>query len=192
MALDFMDKAALRRELLAQRRDTPPTERAALNRAIAQRVLNSEPYRTCKTLFVYHSTAEEIDTSAIIDDALRQGKQVCLPKCLPGHVMQPRRITSEADLTEQSFGIPEPGAHCRPVAPEEIDLCIVPALACDASGARLGYGGGFYDRFLPQTAAYRMVLCAQKRLLPQIPAQPHDVRCDCIVTEQEVMLIHER
>lgn len=191
MASAIMDKASLRRELLHRRRQIAPEQKAASDRAITQRVLQSEAYRRSRTVFVYCSTPEEIDTHAIIADALRRGKRVCLPKCLPGHAMQPCAITSERDLTEERFGIPEPGAHCAAVAPEEIDLCLVPALACDRTGARLGYGGGFYDRFLPQTPACRMALCAQARLLERVPAEPHDVRCGCIVTEQEVVLIDE-
>ncbi|MGM9629239.1 5-formyltetrahydrofolate cyclo-ligase [Butyricicoccus sp.] len=191
MALDTMDKASLRRELLRQRKQTTSAEKAATDRAITENVLQSEPYRRSRTLFVYYSTADEIDTHAIIADALQRGKRVCLPKCLPGHIMQPRAITSEGDLTEETFGIPEPGAHCTAVPPDEIDLCLVPALACDKTGARLGYGGGFYDRFLPQTSACRMALCAQARLLEQVPAEPHDIRCGCIITEQEVVQVHE-
>lgn len=192
MALDTVDKQQLRDALLSQRSATLPEQRAAIHAAICQRVLGSDKYRAAKTLFIYWSTAEEIDTHTIIADALQHEKRVCVPKCLPGHRMQPRQILSERDLTEQTFGIPEPGAHCAPIPPSEIDLCIIPALACDRTGARLGYGGGFYDRFLPQTAAYRMALCAHDRILPQLPVQPHDIQCACIITEQEVMLIDKR
>lgn len=192
MALNTVDKASLRQTLLIQRKKTPKPVRDAVNRAICAQVLQSEPYRMAKTLFIYWATEDEIDTHAIIADALRQGKQVCVPKCLQQHKMEPRRIFSEADLTEQTFGILEPGAHCKTVPLAEIDLCIIPALACDPAGARLGYGGGFYDRFLPTVSAYRMVLCAQERILPKVPVCAHDIRCDCIVTEQEVRLIHER
>lgn len=192
MALHTVDKAALRRRLLHSRHAVPQAEREAIHQAIFRKVLASEPYQKAETIFAYWSTEDEIDTHAIIEDALRQGKRVCVPKCMPGHRMEPRQIGSEADLTEETFGIPEPGAHCTVIPPEEIQLCLVPALACDASGARLGYGGGFYDRFLPQTPAYRMALCAQDRILEEVPAQEHDIRCHCIVTETEVMLIHER
>lgn len=177
--------------MLEQRRATPPTERSAIHRAICEQVLDNVHYLSCKTLFVYYSVGDEIDTHAVIADALCRGKWVYVPKCLPDHIMQARRILSQEDLTESTFGIPEPGAHCAVIPPEEIDLCIVPALACDSTGTRLGYGGGFYDRFLSATPAYRMVLCAQARVLPHIPAQPHDVRCNCIITEQEVIPIHE-
>lgn len=192
MVLDIEDKARLRHQLMEHRRSTPQTEREAINHAIYQQVVQQKCYADCATLFIYYSTVDEIDTHEIIADALRRGKRVCVPKCMPGHRMQPRCIQSEQDLTEQTFGIPEPGEHCAAVAPADIDLCIIPALACDLTGSRLGYGGGFYDRFLLLTPACRMVLCAQARVLPYIPAQPHDVPCDCILTEREVMLIHER
>ena len=189
MALDTADKAQLRKQLLAQRRATPRQQCEAIHAAIARRVCESAPYQAAHTLFVYWSTDEEIDTHAIIADALRQGKRVCVPKCLPNRQMEARQIRSADDLTEETFGIPEPGAHCACVPPEDIDLCIVPALACDESGARLGYGGGYYDRFLPRSGACRMALCAHDRVLPQLPCQPHDVRCTYVVTEQKVMLI---
>lgn len=192
MALDTGDKAQLRNMLLEQRSALSREQRDAVNAAICRRVLASEPYQAAKTLFIYWSTEDEIDTHAIVFDALRQGKRVCVPKCLSGHRMEPRQILSERDLTEESFGIAEPGAHCMAIPPEEIDLCIIPALACDPTGARLGYGGGFYDRFLPQTTAYRMALCAHGRILPRLPVQPHDIRCACIITEQEVMSVDER
>ena len=176
-------KKQLRGELLRLRRETPRQQKQAIDRQICQHVINSPEYRQAQTIFAYWSTDEEIDTHAILADARQRSKRVCVPKCLKGHRMIARQICSEADLTEQTFGIPEPGEQCPEIAPEEIDLCLVPALACDASGIRLGYGGGFYDRFLPQTAACRMVLCAQERFLQQVPAEQHDMHCDCVVTE---------
>lgn len=185
-------KKQLRTLLLQQRRDMPMERKQSIDRQICQRVLESSAYQHADVVFAYWSTAEEIDTHAILEDAWKKGKCVCVPKCLRGHRMIARRIRSEADLTEQTFGIPEPGEQCTAILPEEIDLCLVPALACDASGARLGYGGGFYDRFLPHTAGTRMVLCAQERLLPEVPTEEHDMHCDCIVTENEVMRVHEK
>ena len=175
-------KKQLRGELLRLRRETPRQQKQAIDRQICQHVINSPEYRQAQTIFAYWSTDEEIDTHAILADARQRGKRVCVPKCLKGRRMIARQICSEADLTEQ----------CPEIVPEEIDLCLVPALACDASGIRLGYGGGFYDRFLPQTAACRMVLCAQERFLQQVPAEQHDMHCDCVVTENEVMRVYEK
>ena len=68
---------------------------------------------------------------------------------------------------------------------------ICPCTVFDPACRRMGMGKGFYDRFLPQTSACRMALCAQARLLEQVPAEPHDIRCGCIITEQEVVQVHE-
>lgn len=192
MELNTVDKTGLRRQLLAARRATTQPERNAMNQSICRTVLATVQYQYADTMFIYWSTSDEIDTHAIIVDAWQQGKRVCVPKCLPGHHMEARQILSEADLTGECFGIPEPGAHCPVIPLDKIQLCIVPALACDSAGFRLGYGGGFYDRFLPQTPAYRMALCAQARILETVQPQPHDVRCNCIITEHEVIRIHER
>lgn len=186
-------KKQLRGELLRLRRETPRQQKQAIDRQICQHVINSPEYRQAQTIFAYWSTDEEIDTHAILADARQRGKRVCVPKCLKGHRMiaRPNLLGSGFDRSRH-LAIPEPGEQCPEIAPEEIDLCLVPALACDASGIRLGYGGGFYDRFLPQTAACRMVLCAQERFLQQVPAEQHDMHCDCVVTENEVMRVYEK
>ena len=77
------------------------------------------------------------------------------------------------------------------IAPASIDLIITPALACDRAGFRLGYGGGYYDRFFARTAAAAMVLCAEVRLLDRLPREPHDRRCRWITTERRVLRTDE-
>lgn len=186
-----MNKQELRKKLLAQRAATPLSERKRIDRKILESVKKHPRFRDAKTIFVYYSVGEEIDTRCLIAEALAQGKRVCVPKCLPGRRMEPRYITSENDLTEQTYGIPEPGSQCPAASPKELDLCIVPALACAPNGVRLGYGGGYYDRFLAQTDAFCMELCAHCRLLGELPAEEHDIPCDCIVTDREVVQIHE-
>ena len=121
-------KKQLRGELLRLRRETPRQQKQAIDRQICQHVINSPEYRQAHTIFAYWSTDEEIDTHAILADARQRGKRVCVPKCLKGHRMIARQICSEADLTEQTFGIPEPVEQCPEIAPEEIDLRQEPAL----------------------------------------------------------------
>lgn len=181
-------KQALRAQLLEQRRQTSAVQKKAIDDAITQRVLQYEWFAQAQTIFVYYSTEEEIATHALIQAGLRAGKVICLPKCLSGHRMEARQITSLADLTEQTFGIPEPGAHCAAIPREQIDLCIVPALACDREGYRLGYGGGFYDRFLDGISAHTAALCVSSRIYDILPRESFDIPCSRIYTENEVIL----
>lgn len=187
MELVSMNKQELRKQLLEQRKNTPQAQQEYVNEMIFQAVTAHPKYLDSDTIFVYYSVNDEIDTHRLIEDALALGKRVCVPKCRPKHQMDACQILTQNDLTEETFGIPEPGAHCEVIHPEEIDLCIIPALACDEKGVRIGYGGGFYDRFLAKTDAFRMTLCAQSRMLEQLPAEPHDIPCNCIVTDQEVI-----
>lgn len=181
-------KQMLRAQLLEQRRQTCPQDKRRIDDAITQRVLQSEWFVQAQTLFVYYSTEEEIATHILIQAGLDAGKTVCLPKCLPEHRMEARQIASLEDLTEQTFGIPEPGAHCAVIPREQIDLCLVPALACDRTGYRLGYGGGFYDRFLDGISARTAALCASSRMTECLPREYFDIPCSGIFTENEVIL----
>ena len=179
-------KAQLRQELLPLRRALPPEEKQRIDREIAARVLQLDCFAQAQTVFLYYSTEEEISTREILHACWERGKTVCVPKCLAGHQMAARRICSLADLTEQTYGIPEPGAHCPEIPPEQIDLCIVPSLACDRAGYRLGYGGGFYDRFLCRTDAVTAALCAADRVFDRLPIDEFDISCRYIITEDEV------
>lgn len=181
------DKRALRQEMQEQRRALSPEEKRMIDEGIFQNVISLESYQRAKTVFLYCSTAEEIDTLALMEDAWRAGKRVCVPLCTGGRgIMEARQIGSREDLVPGKFDIPEPVRTAPLVAPEEIDFCAVPCLAADPTGNRLGYGGGFYDRFLAKTAADTAILCAESRFLDALPAEGHDRLCDRIVTERRV------
>ena len=168
------------------------SERTAQNQAIAARVLAEPAYQNAKTVFCYCSTAEEIDTYAILRDALAQGKTVCLPVPCGRGLMHAHAISDLAQLHPGKYDIPEPDKSCPVIPPHELELCIVPCLAADKAGFRMGYGGGYYDRYLLQTGAVRMLLCADARLFPQIPTGEHDVSCDILITESQVIYPHEK
>lgn len=173
--------------MLAQRAAIPAGMRAQQSAEIVARFLTHAAYQTAHTVFCYCATAGEIDTKAILLDALRQGKRLCVPRCGAKGVMTAHLIASFAALTPGTYGILEPDADCPLVPPEEISLCVVPCLCTDPLGYRLGYGGGYYDRFLAQTPAVRAVLCAQQRLLTQpLPREDTDLPCDLIFTERQV------
>lgn len=186
------DKREFRTRMKQMRAAESKTERLMNNQKITERVLHEMIYQQSKTVFCYCSSGDEIDTYAVLLDALAQGKKVCVPKTCGQGIMQARVIECLAQLCPGKYGILEPKADCPIAEPSEIDLCIVPCLAADRRGYRLGYGGGYYDRFLPKTAASKMLLCEQSRVFAEIPAEKHDIPCDILITESQVIYPHEK
>lgn len=84
------------------------------------------------------------------------------------------------------YGILEPGAHASVIQPEEINLAIVPCMSCSHDGRRLGYGGGYYDRYLGRTQAVKAVICRERIMRADIPVEPHDQMMDMVISEKGV------
>lgn len=179
------EKKILRRALLARRRE----EAAALHpldARIRDHVLASDAWRRADTVFCYVSVGWEISTGELLTAALAAGKRLCVPRCLPDGVMYACLLPDLSALRPGPLGIPEPGEALPRVPPEEIGLALVPGVAFDRSGYRLGRGGGYYDRFLPGLRGVRAGLCYGAFLLPVLPRTAFDVPTDCIVTEEGV------
>ncbi len=180
-------KSALRERMLRLRHAMTPEERRMVEDGVFRQLTALDVYRQAQTLFVYCSTEEEVGTLQLLEDALCAGKRVCVPLCTAVRgVMEARAIGALSELSPGRFGIPEPSASAPAIPPEEIELCIAPCLAADLSGRRLGYGGGYYDRFLAQTPAEAVVLCPERCLTDRLPAGPHDRACGIVVTERRV------
>lgn len=185
------DKKELRRRFLAERAALGAADKHTIDAEITRQVLESEAFRRAACIFVYVSTQQEIDTRALLCAALDAGKTVCVPLCGAAGEMTARQISSLDALRPGAYGIDEPDRFAREISPEQIDLVVVPALACDRNGYRLGYGGGYYDRFLCRTQAIRMALCAEKRLVESLPHMAFDQKCEWIITERQVLRTDE-
>jgi len=129
------------------------------------------------------SIGSEPDTRDLIRRALRDGKIVSVPKCFPGWVMEARRICGLDELAPGRHGLPEPPEESLSFKKEEIDLAIVPCLGCDHHGHRLGYGGGYYDRWLADFDGTSVILCFEHLTMPGLPKEPHDVKADIVITD---------
>ncbi len=186
-----LDKAQLRRRFRAQRAAQDPAEKKHIDEEICAHVLESVLFQHADCIFLYVSTPQEIDTRALVQKALAAGKTVCVPLCGAPGEMEARCIVSLDDLQPGAYGIDEPGADTPVVDPMRIDLVIAPALACDRQGFRLGYGGGYYDRFLARTDAASAALCAEARLVDKLPHETFDRRCSWIFTERQVLRTDE-
>ena len=155
-------KKALRQEIKAAAAalDEGYTKEADLE--IFSLVAGLPEYEQAGTLFCFVGTSGEIDTAPILEDALRKGKRVGVPKCTARGIMEVREIWSLGDLEAGKYGILEPGANAPVIQPEEINLAIVPCMSCSHDGRRLGYGGGYYDRYLVRTRAVKAVICRER------------------------------
>lgn len=178
-------KQALRQTLKAQRAALTQARRAEMDAAITEQVLALPPYCACTILFSYVSVREEVDTRALIQAALRDGKQVAVPRC-EGKRMVFYRIDSLEQLVLGRYDLPEPPVGV-PAVPDNHSICLVPGFSFDRSGARVGYGGGFYDRFLPDFPGVSVGLCYAPLLAnTPLPSEPHDCDVDFVVSDREI------
>lgn len=169
--------------------------RTQADAAITDQVMKLSQYQSAQTLFCFVSLPGEVDTSGILADAFANGKRVCVPKCISDGVMKVYQIKSQEELEEAgAYHILEPKGRTGQehpgengcVAPEEIELAIVPCVSCSRDGKRLGHGGGYYDRYLAQTSAYKAVVCREKEMCEEIPVDAHDVEMDLVITENHI------
>lgn len=179
-------KQALRRDLKQRRAAIPIPEKTAADAQILTGILRSPAYQKAELLLAYASTPQEISTRALIAQAFADGKRVALPYCVPGtQHMEFYEVTNPLTLRRSAFGIDEP----VPREETRIDstagaVCVVPALSVDDNGHRLGYGGGFYDRFLAQhPALFTIGLCYERCRVPELPVDPYDICVLQIITE---------
>lgn len=183
-----MTKEAIRSEVAARIKNLSPVYCREADEAICRCLLQSELYQKARTILCYVGTAAEINTMSLLHAALRDGKILALPLCSEEKgVMEARQIAGLGDLVSGRFGILAPKLQCPLVAPEDIDLVVVPCATGDAQGRRLGYGGGYYDRYLPRVSCPTMLLCRRHLLTDEIPLEEHDLRMDYLVTEWGVV-----
>lgn len=176
-------KRQLWQEIKASVRELPHSYRREADTRIAERLCGLDAYRRSNVIFVYVGTSGEIDTVPILSNALSDGKQVGVPLCVSPGVMEVRRIADFDSLIKGFYGIMEPKAECPLISPGEIDLAVVPCLSCTWEGVRLGYGGGYYDRYLNQVSGLKLVLCREKVMRENLPLEPHDIIADGVLTE---------
>lgn len=181
-----MFKNELRKKLKKIRDDIPSDKRKIEEKIIAETLLNSEIYKNSKSIFIYNSFRSEVDTSYIIEEALDFGKIVALPITNPiDHSMEAYEINKKSVLVQDEYGIQSPDTKTSKIInPKEIDLAIVPMLAYDSYGNRLGYGGGYYDRYLPRLRedAICVGLAFSNQFIEEIPIEKYDKKLDYVIT----------
>jgi 5-formyltetrahydrofolate cyclo-ligase len=184
-----MNKQVLRRELQRMRDSIPSDEKKGLDRLIQDHVLHWEGYRSATTLFCYVSFRSEVDTIPIITESIRQGKIVTVPRINLDTGNMYALIVKDTDtsLQEGAYGILEPVQSCQELDYQCLELIVAPGLAFTLTGERLGYGGGYYDRFLKiYSHATICALTYDRMMLDEIPIKDHDIPVDYVITESGV------
>ncbi len=164
-------KNELRRELLKRRGEVNNSE---AERAVFEKIIKEDAFLTAEVIFCYVSYGSEVGTRLLIRESLRLGKTLVVPKCTDynGHMIG-IEIKSEDDLKKGMFGIFEPEGE--EFEREKIDLAIVPGIAFDKEGFRLGYGKGYYDRFLKGLKAKTIGICHKHLLFDKLPRGKYDI-----------------
>lgn len=184
------DKKELRTNMLEMRRNLSWQDVQIKSHQINETLLTHTAFTCAKTILLYLPIKKEPNSLTIIKAAWKQEKQVLVP------VTQPKekslllsRLDSLKELTEGYHGIPEPKQSCiRPVDPLSVDLCLLPGVAFDQRGYRLGYGGGYFDRFLPtlRSDCLKIALAYDFQIIDSLEHFPYDIPVDMIITESKI------
>ncbi|UWG98254.1 5-formyltetrahydrofolate cyclo-ligase [Dehalobacter sp. DCM] len=184
------EKNLLRKTILKNRRAINEEERSQKNAAIERNILSLPIYKESGTIMMYLNYWDEVDTGGIAEDTLQAGKRLVIPLC-KGEIIIPYEIKRlEEDVQIGMFGIREPRpGNSRVVVPSDIDIVLVPGVAFDGRGNRIGFGKGFYDRFLPQLRDNVTIvgLAYSCQIVDKIDAEAHDFTMSLLVTENGVI-----
>lgn len=183
-------KAVLRRAALARRDALAPAEREERSRRIQDRLVALEEYRRARVVCLYAGIRSEVATLPVVARALEEGRRVSLPAC-HGDTLRLVYVTALDELVSAGrFGLLEPRpdlveATERRCPADAVDLFVVPGVAFDAEGGRIGYGRGYYDRLLAgaRLDAARIGLAFETQMVERVPATPHDVPVHRVLTE---------
>ena len=180
-------KKKLRKEAIAQALSLPETCRKEADARIVCRLLELPEYKNADTVFCFVGVEHEIDTRPFLQRVLDDGKRLAVPLCTGKKTMEAKRIHSLDALKRGNYGLYEPDPSSETIPMEQIGFAVIPCLAADRQGNRLGHGGGYYDALFhqyPNTPA--AIVCRERLIRECIPLEPFDHRFSITVTEAGV------
>ena len=181
-----IQKAALRKHLLEKRDATSAELRDISSERIHQNLKQISSYTNSQNIACYFPIGSEIDTHDIMLNILEQGKNMLLPRIVDNN-LEFYVVPNLEKLEKGFFDIMEPKDSCKKA--ENIDCILVPTIGISKSGDRLGYGRGYYDKFLSSTGAVKISLTYSKQIVKSIPSESHDIKIDLIITEDEIIKV---
>lgn len=177
-------KNSFRRMVLEKRKNIPAVSRRAKSKKIFKRLIQTSVFQRSAHIAFYCGITPEVSTQSFLKAALKD-KKIYLPRVqLRKKRLQFHRVRSLGDLRRGPYGILEPKPSCAAIPAKRLELIIVPGVAFDRRGGRLGRGAGYYDRFLKKAKqAVKVGLCFREQIVKKIPMKHHDVRMDRIITD---------
>lgn len=187
--MQISDKKSLRLFYKKLRNEMSFQEKEMRDIRIYEKLTQLDEYKNSESVLVYVSSAIEVDTHKIIEYSFKKNKRVLAPRCIPNtNLMEFYEISSFDDLESGAFGIMEPKDKCKRIKTFSSDsCCIVPALAYDKRGYRLGFGKGFYDRFLDKYDGKKIGLCYNSCVTERLPSDDFDKAADCVITDRYII-----
>lgn len=176
-------KNELRRYFINNIKKISPNEKKIWDKKIKEKIIESNFYKNAKSIFIYYSTDDEIDTKEIIKEAFLDKKEVYIPKITGRHKMIPVLLTSFDDLIDGAYKIKTSKLE---KSLEKIDLTIVPGLSFDKNKFRLGYGGGFYDYYIKNHKSFYIGLFYQINKSYKLNFDNFDEKLDLIITDKKI------
>lgn len=188
-----VSKQSLRRDIVRTRRNLSPEDFAVWSRKIQDRIRRLNAWKDAKAVLAYMPVRGEVDVTPLVQELWVRDARVLLPRCRPGEqgIMDVACPSGAHELAPGAYGIPEPHPDACPALRDcKPDLIIVPGVAFDATGRRLGLGGGYYDRLLAKDEYGKALLVAPAydfQLVAHVPAEPWDKKVDVIVTQEDTI-----
>ena len=185
---DNPEKESLRKLLLQKRENTSSDFLEIASGKIQKKLKKIKDFRDAQKVGAYYPIGNEVQTNELIQELLSNGKEVFLPKTI-GAEMEFRKINDFASLEKGNFDIMEPKDNCE--KDNKLDILLVPTVGISVDGVRLGYGHGFYDKFLTKYSIPTISLVMEKQIVKKIPRSTHDILIDWIVSEERVTKTHK-
>jgi 5-formyltetrahydrofolate cyclo-ligase len=191
----MFDKKLIRKRIIELRDSMNLELKEEMDREIFNRLVSNDIFKKANIIFSFVSFGSEVDTRRFIEYALSVGKTICVPKVISmKEGMEIRELKEFGQLKTGFYGVQEPNDTCRIMDREEIDLILMPGVAFDRYGGRIGYGGGFYDRFLTNLTKKvdKIAVAYEIQIVNRIKTSEHDVNVDMIITEKEIITSQKR
>lgn len=182
------NKKKLRQTIKSRLMDMTNEEHEELSNRIAENLFSLEEWKKANTIGITISIPPEVPTVRIIEQAWSEGKSIAVPKCDPEQkTMEFKKITSFNQLESVYYGLLEPIEETNKISIEELDFLVVPGLAFSKEGYRLGFGGGYYDRFLSHYRGQTVALTYEIQLVDHLPIEVHDIAVGKLITPTKIL-----